>query len=319
MNDGEGYDLPEEQYKAFETELQTAAAAWFSKKGHAVREGMDYCLSEPYLWHHNIILPEVVRLIHRTSQTWKARNPGLDGCLHGFLYHGLSSQAMGFNLLGPLVVRKDLGPLKDAFTAIGGKWPLSSPYSHFEYFNRRVFGERHGVPTCLDFALTNRNTGLFIEVTLAEPGFDGCSFHKDGLCDGKNPCAFGKIAECPLTLKGRTYWERMEKFGLGEAALIDGDTCPFVNHYQFFQELMFALASGGVFTLLYDERSPVFIRRDCDGNLVGGLCKRLSEVLPKHVWSRVAALSVQGVVLAIEATGRHKDWIGSFKEKYGIK
>jgi hypothetical protein len=307
-----------EQYKAFEAELQAAAAAWFRKYGHSVQAGMDHCLSEPSLWHHNIILPEVVQLMNRIAQAWKIRNPTLKGCLTDSLHHGLSSQAMKFNLLGPLMARKDLSPLKVAFEAVGGRWPFGDLRPHFEHYDRQVFNERHGIPTCLDFALIGQGTGLYIETKLSEPGFDSCPCHQDGSCDGRNPCSFGRITECSLTQSGYTYWNLMANFELGEAVLVDGDTCPFVNYCQFFRNLMFALANQGVYILLYDERNPVFVQRDAQMNLIGGLCKHLSAALPRHIWSSVGGITVQGLVRAIEASGRHGDWIHEFKDKYGI-
>ena len=318
-NDGLKQDVSAEQYKAFKAELQAAAAAWFRKHGHSVQAEMDHCLSAPSLWHHNIILPEVVQLITRTAQAWKIRNPTLKGCLSDSLHNGLSSQAMKFNLLGPLVARKDLSPLKAAFGAVGGVWFFGDLRPHFEHYDRQIFNERHGIPTCLDFALIGQGTGLFIETKLAEPGFDGCPHHQDGSCDGKNPCSFARIAECPLTQGGYTYWQRMEEVVLGEAALVDGDTCPFVNYYQFFRNLMFALANQGVYNLLYDERNSMFAQRDEQGNLVDGLCQQLSEALPRHTWNSVGAFTVQDLVRAIEKTGRHGDWIQEFKDKYAIK
>ena len=318
-NGGLEQDASAEQFKAFEAELQAAAAAWFRKHGHSVQPGMDHCLSDPSLWHQNIILPEVIQMITCTAYALKIRNPTLKGCLTDSLHNGLSSQAMKFNLLGPLVARKDLSPLKAAFGAVGGVWFFGDLRPHFEHYDRQIFNERHGIPTCLDFALIGQGTGLFIETKLAEPGFDGCPHHQDGSCDGKNPCSFARIAECPLTQSGYTYWQRMEEFVLGEAALVDGDTCPFVNYYQFFRNLMFALANQGVYNLLYDERNSMFVQRDEQGNLVDGLCQQLSEALHRHIWNRVGAFTVQDLVRAIEKTGRHGDWIQEFKDKYAIK
>ncbi|MEI7946010.1 MAG: hypothetical protein WCJ02_04910 [bacterium] len=311
-------EVTAEQFKAFEADLQAAAAKWFANHGHPVLKGMDYCVSEPSLWHHNIILPEVVQMITRTAQAWKIRNPTLKGCLSDSMHHGLSSQAMKFNLLGPLVARKDLSPLKAAFEAVGGRWPGCDLKPYFEHYDRQIFNERHGIPTCFDFALIGQGTGLFIETKLSEPGFDGCPHHQDGSCDGKNPCSFARITECPLTQSGYTYWQRMDECQLIEAALVDGDTCPFVSYYEFFQKLMFAVANQGVFILLYDERSPIFVQRDAQGNLTGGICKHLSDALPRHIWTRVGGITVQGLVRAIEASGRHGDWIQEFKDKYGI-
>jgi hypothetical protein len=40
--------------------------------------------------------------------------------------------------------------------------------------------------------------------------------------------------------------------------------------------------------------------------------------LPPHLRGRVATITVQQVVAAIRASGRHDDWIGAFEAKYGL-
>jgi hypothetical protein len=311
---------PETAFKAFEADLQAAAVKWFKKPGHPVRKDMDYCISEPNLWHHNIILPEVARLIQITASTWKRRLPGVASRFEGTLHHGLSNHAMAFNLLGPLVVRKDLAPIKAAFQAVGG-WGgyWDELYAYFEAHDRKVFNELEGVPACLDFAIEGNGNGIFADVLFTQSGFTGCPHIQDGSCDGKNPCSFGKLTECALTRSGNTLWTRMEQWAMSEATRIDGDTCPFVNYYSFFQNLLFSLVNDRVYILIYDERNSLFVQRDEKGNLVDGLCQQLSEALPRHKWTRVGAFTIQDLVRAIEKTGRHGDWIQEFKDKYAIK
>jgi hypothetical protein len=227
---------------------------------------------------------------------------------------------MAFNLLGPLVVRKDLAPIKEAFVAVGG-WGgyWDELYAYFEAHDRKVFSEPEGLPTCVDFAIQGNGNGIFADVIFTQSGFTGCPYIKDGSCDGKNPCWFGKLAECALTRSGNTLWTQMEKWAMSESTRIDGDTCPFVNYYSFFQKLLFSMVNDGVYILITDERNPLFVQRDEKGNLVDGLCQQLSEALPRHRWGRVGAFTIQDLVRAIEKTGRHGDWIQEFKDKYAIK
>jgi hypothetical protein len=316
---GQEQDASAGQFKAFEAELQAAAATWFRKHGHPVRTDMDSCISEPNLWHHNIILPEVARLIRITASTWNRRLPGVPSRFEGTLHHGLSNHAMAFNLLGPLVARKDLAPIKAAYEAVGGRGQWDELYAYFEAHDRKVFNEPEGAPTCLDFAVMGNGIGLFMDVMFTQSGFGGCPHIQDGSCDGKNPCSFGKLTECALTRSGNTLWTQMEQWEMSEATRIDGDTCPFVNYYSFFQNLLFSLGKHGVYILIYDERNSLFVQRDEQGNLVDGLCQQLSEALPRHKWGRAGAFTIQDLVRAIEKTGRHDDWIQEFKDKYAIK
>ena len=94
---------PFKLYKAFESELRNAAAKWFSKKGLATRARMSYCLKSFRMWGQNIICTDVAEYIRQEHK----RNLGKDSFpLNKYLHHGLSSQAMLFNLVGPLVVKK---------------------------------------------------------------------------------------------------------------------------------------------------------------------------------------------------------------------
>lgn len=107
------------RYKAFECELQGAAAEWFHKKGFDTHKRMAYCLKSHDIWPQNIICADVAEYIRQENE----KNLGKDSFpLHKYLHHGLSSQAMVFNLVGPLIVRKDFAPLRVAIEKVGIAW-----------------------------------------------------------------------------------------------------------------------------------------------------------------------------------------------------
>lgn len=91
--------------------------------------------------------------------------------------------------------------------------------------------------------------------------------------------------------------------------------CTLATHYQFFREIIFAVELGGAFILLSDERSPTFV---CDGPIgKRGLMTQLLPFVPDNLRNRVAMVSIQLVVQAIQSSGRH-GWIKEFKNKYGL-
>jgi hypothetical protein len=60
--------------------------------------------------------------------------------LHRYIHHGLSSQTVLFNLVGPLIVSRDLEPLRQAFAQRGIAWPegeLSASFDCAEPHGRR--------------------------------------------------------------------------------------------------------------------------------------------------------------------------------------
>ena len=98
--------------------------------------------------------------------------------------------------------------------------------------------------------------------------------------------------------------------------MTDGPICPLANYYQFFREIVFALAKDGEFVLLFDRRSPVFYR-PVDGADTG-LMAFLSTFVPQKHMSHVHAISIQEIAASIRHSGRHNDWIGDFEKKYGL-
>jgi len=263
----------------------------------------------------NLICEDVADYIRQEQE----RHLGEDSFpLHKYLHHGLSSQAMAFNLIGPLVVRNDLEPLKIAIERLGVEWPGGDVEAVFEHDDRSVFNEDNGQPTSIDIILSGSCNSLFIEAKLVEREFGGCSVFAGGDCEGRNPYP-DRLGECYLHHIGRKYWQRLEELGFSEAALANGEICPFANYYQFFREAMFAFAKQGTFILLHDARNPAFLRSTDDGMAHGGLWPFLYEAIPQNLRHRVGRLTIQMIVGAIQESGGHEDWIGDFKKKYGLQ
>jgi len=87
-------------------------------------------------------------------------------------------------------------------------------------------------------------------------------------------------------------------------------------NYQFFRELLFALEYGGIFVLLHDERSPGF---HCEtGSDSSGIMPFVMQFVPDRLGNRIASLSMQTLAKCIADSGRHADWIGDFRQKYGL-
>lgn len=165
---------PYPRYAAFEKELQSAAQAWFNQKGYPVHPRMPYLLAEWEHWPRNIILPEVAEYI-QGERTQRASVKGFP--LHKYVHHGLSSQAMLFNLIGPLNVRKDLSPLEKAFKHNNLAWPGGALSATFEYENRTIFNEDSGQPTSIDLMIQDVTGApkIMVEAKLVEREFGGCS------------------------------------------------------------------------------------------------------------------------------------------------
>jgi hypothetical protein len=211
-------------------------------------------------WPHNIILPEVAAYIEEEHGRRGAQQQGFP--LHKWIHHGLSSQAMLFNLVGPLIVRGNLEPLRQAFDQQEIAWPEGDVSGCFEYEDREVFNEDAGQPTSVDLMLEGEEGSprLLVEGKLVEREFGGCSLFGAGDCDGRNPA--GEFSLCYLHHIRRKYWELLKKHGFLSGPIGQNATCILATYYQFFREVIFSLELGGSFVLLSDERSPTFI---CDG------------------------------------------------------
>ena len=302
---------PYPRHRSFERELRRTAAEWFRAKGYPTHRRFPFILDDWNNWSHNIVLPDVAAYVESERQIRQDSGDGFP--LHKYIHHGLSSQAMLFNLLGPLVLRNDFGPLQEVVEAKGVLWPTGRTTGEFEVEDRSVFNENYGQPTSVDFVVRGESgPTLYVEGKLVESGFGVCSVFADGDCDGRNP--IDDLAACYLHHIGRLYWHRLAEHGLH--GLATGPVCPMTLYYQFFREVLFALHMQGNFVLLHDERNPSFA---CDGPMgARGAYARLAEQVPVEHQSRVACISIQEIVDSVNRCGRHQDWVDEFRLKYGL-
>lgn len=315
-------------YAAYKRELQKAAKEWFVKNNFETEEKNLFNLKSSDMWSKNIICTDVAECVEKEKHERKLRDePSLpEPFLHSQFHNGLSSQAMLVNLVGPLIVRNDLDPLRIAFKEVGIPWPTGKVSARLEHEDKEVLNEKHGTPTSIDLVIfeiiVNAKTKkkskigrIFVEAKLNEPGFRGCSSTSKKLCKGKNPL-LDESNDCSYK-KGQKYWQLMEIHGFKETADASKD-CPFAKHYQFFRELLFALEKKGSFVLLYDERRTTF-RDVSQGAKESDFWPSLMKLVPEKHASSIFRVTIQQIVKAIEDSGRHQDWIGEFKEKYAIE
>lgn len=298
---------PYKRYEEYQKDLQDAASAWFKEAGRQVATDCSYILSQG--WKDNMILDEVYRYIVDEDV-----RP-----LHPWLHHGLSSQAMLFNLVVPLITRRDTSPLEAAFSDASIPWPQGGAKLNLEFDDRKVFKEfDNPQPTSIDLMIEGIGPTpaepLFVEAKLSETEFNGCNPFEAGNCDGRNP-AGGH--ECYYTTIGRSYWEQMERHDLLQGELKASALCPFVSYFQFFREVLFALDNDGHFVLLYDDRNPAFISKRPKGDR--GLFPFLLSLLPTDAQSRVYGITIMEVLGKSMACKNHHDWAGEFAKKYGFQ
>ena len=309
------YTWPYPRYARFEAELRQAAAAWFDAKGLPHHTRYKYCLPSRDQWHQNIIDPAVAQFIQDEIDRHVVARRAFP--LSQWIHHGLSSQALLFNLVGPLVMTGDLAPLRDVLTSHNIPWPEGPVNACFEYEDQAVFNEGAAQHTSIDLVLEGAPEAprLFVECKFVEREFGGCSVFRNGDCDGRNPAT--DLAKCYLHHIGRGYWTVLQEHGFldGPGPIRTDSTCILANHYQFFREVGLALSLGGVFVLLSDERSPTFY---CNGPAGSrGLMDFLLGIVPEPVRPQIAGITIQQVVEAIKASGRHP-WIAEFESKYGL-
>jgi hypothetical protein len=293
--------------------MRETATRWFDDKNLPRDPKYSFILDKWENWSSNLILPEVADYIRRHKAS--CESDGTPFPLHKYLHHGLSSQAMAFNLVGPLIVRHDYAPLLAALRSVGVPCDKELEDAVFEFEDRAVFNEDSGQPTSIDIALRDKagRPFVFIESKMMEAEFGGCTVLQTGDCAGRNPLP--AKTGCFLHHIGRRYWTLAEKHGIAET-MKDERQCALALNYQFFRELLFALEYGGIFVLLHDERSPVF---HCgSGAVSGGIMPFLMQFVPDVVRGRIASLSMQTLTQHIEDTGRHADWIKQFRQKYGL-
>jgi hypothetical protein len=308
-----GRDWAAPRHTRFEKDLQRAAAAWFASRGYATQASKPFLLADRHDWHHNIIVPEVINYVE-VERAHRSR-AGKKFALHKYIHHGLSSQAMLFNLLGPQLVMNDLRPLRIAFQRAGLYWPVDAEHPVLEYEDRSVFKEDVGQPTSIDLALCSADgrPRICIEAKLVESEFGPCSVFGKGDCDGHNPA--NDFALCYLHRLGRSYWKLLGKHGILSGPVGRGELCHLALHYQFWRECLFALETDSIFVLLYDERSPTFVDPSSGGQR--GLWPLLSSFVPQQYAGRTGSISIQQVVKAVREIGGYT-WLDEFERKYGL-
>lgn len=299
----------------FEREMRKVAAKYFEKKRLPVQKKYPFILADWTAWQSNIICPEVVEYIEAEKR--KAFEENRPYPLHKYIHHGLSSQALLFNLIGPLIARNDLEPLRLAFDAKGIPWPGGQTQAVFEMEDRKVFNEQTAQPTSIDLVIGNegREGWLFVESKFTETAFGGCTHLASGDCEGKNPAS--DLSACYLHHIGRKYWEQMQEHGFLDGPLSTSPFCPLANYYQFFREVLFAVHYGGYFILMYDARNTAFFST-AEGLPDRGVCPFLVSMLPEHLKEQVKRVTIQEVFDQVRSSPRHADWVEEFARKYAM-
>ena len=285
------------RFSDFRKHMERSATQWFAQRELMVRPKARYILESRDSWPDNLILPELAEHIRQQRGGFP---------LHKWAHHGLSSQAMLFNLLLPLIERAAVDDLRPAFAGL--PWPEGAGL-RLEVEDRMVFNENRGQPTSLDAAIEGDGPTLFIEAKLVEPGFGGCGQLELGECDGRTPVS--DHALCPLHRAGRSYWTRFEEVGL---VLDHGPLCAMAKNYQFFREVAFALHKGGHLVLLVHDDNPAFWSEEG----TRGLWPLLVGMVPEPQRQRLHRVTLRSVVDALRTTGQHDDWLADFEQRYGL-
>lgn len=305
---------PFEAHLDFEKRLRKAATQWFKHKGYETQKKYSYILAKHADWHNNIISPQVAHYIESERHSRSNNHQGFP--LHKYVHHGLSSQAMLFNLIGPLLMtdEQDLAPLKAAFGKSGIPWPQGRLKAKFEDEDRNIFNEMAQQPTSIDLVIENENRigGIYVEFKFVEREFGGCSVFKNGDCDGRNPAK--DPSTCYLHHIGRKYWTLLDKYGFLKGPIAENATCFLAAYYQFFRVVLYAMERNGVFVLLVDKRNPTFC---CGEKRNRGLFPLLKAFVPDEHKNKVHMVTVQEVLTAIKDSGRHP-WTAEFQQKYLI-
>src|SRR5665648_340281 len=112
---------PYKRHKIFDDQLRKSNTHWFADRGLVVNPRKSYLLADWEDWPKIIILPEVAKYIDAEQKRRIEQDRGFP--LHKYIHHGLSSQAMIFNLIGPLIIQNDLTSLQKAFQSANIPWP----------------------------------------------------------------------------------------------------------------------------------------------------------------------------------------------------
>jgi POLQ-like helicase len=302
------------RFREYRSRKNAVAAAYFKQKGEAVSDRYPYILATRDDWRRNMVREDVGALIDQIQAERRAASKPFP--LHKYIHHGLSSQAMLFNLLGPLVTGNRLDAIVPALESAGIPVPAGPLTAEFEVEDRSIFEERNQAqPTSIDVILSGADgASLFVEAKFVEQSFGGCSLFETGDCEGANPCS--DLGRCYLHSIGRTYWQKMEKHGFLAGPVASSPICVLAPYYQFFREVLFALERGGHFVLLCDADNPVFLRQGPNG--ARGFFPFLKDLVSSEHQGKVHLLTIQTICTAIEDSGAGDSWLAVFRQKYGI-
>lgn len=231
---------------------------------------------------------------------------------HKYIHHGLSSQALLFNLLGIVIVGKHYDILDDVLVRAGIVSKGKVNKVELEIEDRDIFNERRPQPTSIDLVIhTNSNEHYFVEFKFTEAEFGGCSLFRNGDCDGENPSL--NFEKCWLHYLKCTYWVLMDKHGLLTQQVSNETRCPFMDLYQAYRVLLFSLEKKGEFILMYDNRNPAFYVETPSGPR--GLYSRFLSYLPQVVRSKCHLISTQDVFDCVSSKLTDQ-WVTELRGKY---
>lgn len=311
-NSGDDWEYP--RFREYRARKNDVAASYFRTKEYTRSEQYPYILARRDDWRQNIIRADVADLVERIQTERRTERKPFP--LHKYIHHGLSSQAMLFNIVGPLMVDGRLDVIAPALAAAGIPVPASPLSAEFEIEDRGVFNEHsQAQPTSIDVIIRGtEGAPLYVEAKFVEQSFGGCSLFEAGDCEGANPSSAQE--RCYLHAIGRTYWQKMEEHGFLTGPVASSPICVLAPYYQFFREVLFALERGGHFVLLCDAENPVFLRQSPHG--ARGLFPFLRGLVPLRHQDKVHLLPIQAVCASIEVARIGTDWLAEFRKKYGI-
>ena len=241
------------------------AAKWFEGRGYSVQSKYPYILAERDQWPANIIVPEVASFITSAHQACEAR--GAPFPLHKYIHHGLSSQAMLFNLVGPLSgaagsVTPANGVLTQRESPGRGTTRPSPSRSKIGPSSTRTAASPLPLIWCI--AGNGSAPRLYIEAKLVEREFGGCSVFEQGDCDGMNPAA-----DLPLLLPASHRTRVLAVYGgarlLGWAGCTESCLPAWPGTTSFSANSCLLSHKGGYFVLLDDCRNPTFVAAGSNG------------------------------------------------------
>lgn len=298
------------RFNDYRRHLERAAASWFADRKLPVQKRA-YILEGPRDWKDNLIDPALA--VYITDEKNRRERHAESFPLHKYLHHGLSSQAMVFNLAVPLFKAFDVDALAHGFTAVGVTWPGKRATGRLEAKDREIFSEAQGQATSFDLCIEGDGSPVYVEAKLVEKEFGGCSMLAGGDCDGANPARDWDM--CPLQRLGRRYWERLDELGFLVGPMLESPVCLLGPYYQFFREAAFVISKDAQYVLLVHGDNPAFQRGDDPER---GLWPFLCQFVPADYRGRLHLVTLQAAADSVHATGRHRSWIHQFRKKYAL-